>query len=107
MILPNKYYLLLQLALFITATLSKKQLQGKLLQIVEIFRHGARYRIDNCSYIDNNQINYGQLTAQGQRMHFLLGKSLYDKYSIALNIPKTYNHTFIYVKSTNYDSIFI
>ncbi|EAS02779.2 histidine phosphatase family (branch 2) protein (macronuclear) [Tetrahymena thermophila SB210] len=103
MMLSNKFYLLLQLALFLTTVYSKKQPQGKLLQIVEIFRHGARYRIDNSSYSDNNQINYGQLTAHGQRMHFLLGKTLYDKYSITLNIPKTYNHTFIYVKSTNYD----
>ncbi|KAL4454537.1 hypothetical protein ABPG74_021742 [Tetrahymena malaccensis] len=83
------------------AILAAEPQGGKLLQVVETFRHGARYRIYNSSYPDNDQINYGELTAEGQRMHYVLGVTLQQKYADSLKFPQTYDHTFIYAKSTN------
>ncbi|EAR98026.1 histidine phosphatase family (branch 2) protein (macronuclear) [Tetrahymena thermophila SB210] len=86
---------------FTQAILAAQDPQGKLLQVVETFRHGARYRIYNSSYPNNNQINYGELTAEGQRMHYVLGVTLQQNYAQSLNFPDKYDHTFIYAKSTN------
>ncbi|KAL4499352.1 hypothetical protein ABPG72_006938 [Tetrahymena utriculariae] len=92
---------LLALLAFTQAILAAQDPQGQLLQVVETFRHGARYRIYNSSYPDNNQINYGELTAEGQRMHYVLGVTLQQNYANRLNFPQTYDHTFLYAKSTN------
>lgn len=99
------YLLTIVLALLLTVA-------SKLLMVQEVFRHGARFPIyaelDNySSYARTGQIegtdarNSGELTKEGKRMHYLLGKIIYGQYWQALELPITYNSSLIYVKSTD------
>jgi hypothetical protein len=43
----------------------------------------------------------GELTKQGKRMHYMLGKIIFGQYWQALELPLAYNSSQLYVKSTD------
>lgn len=81
----------------------------KLIQVHEIFRHGARYPLhssprDKSEYaLQENEL--GELTLQGKHMQYVLGKIIYDRYWKALfeGTPyiNKYHPSQFYIKSTN------
>lgn len=82
----------------------------RLIAIQEIFRHGARYpynliKNDPISEQAAHNHELRELTPQGKRQHYLLGKSLYRKYWKKLFGGTQFEHQFhpelIYVYSTN------
>lgn len=81
----------------------------KLVFIQEVFRHGARYPINNHTW-DNTQFAadqnlLGELTGEGKHMHYVLGKALYTRYWQALFANTSYENMYhqsqFYVRSTN------
>ena len=81
----------------------------KLIMIQCITRHGVRYpQYPNEHDFSNITIAHDalkELTAEGRRMHFLLGRKLYQKYWNALFQGSQYEHqlnrSLIYAKSTD------
>lgn len=43
----------------------------------------------------------GELTRQGKRMHYFLGRIIFGRYWEALELPAALNTSLIYVKSTD------
>jgi len=76
-------------------------------QVVSLFRHGARYHIN--SYYDGNSTKevWGELTAVGMRQHETLGKMLRKEYIDKLNfIGSTYKHGEIEIYTTDVNRTF-
>ena len=106
----NSYSNLLRTALFAVVSLALQALGqddptvgSKLIMVVETFRHGARQRIYSSSYPDNTPtIDYGELTAEGEREHYVLGQTLRTAYADSdIKFPLAYDHTWIHAKSTD------
>jgi broad specificity phosphatase PhoE len=68
-----------QLALFVAIILSTV-VEGKLFQVVSLFRHGARFHING--YYDGNSTKplWGELSAVGMRQHESLGHMIRRDY---------------------------
>ena len=46
--------------------------------------------------------DYGELTAEGEREHYVLGQTMREKYADSdIKFPIAYDHTWIYAKSTD------
>lgn len=80
---------------------------GDLIFVQELFRHGARYPIhpstkDGTEYALADNMA-GELTDEGKRMHYLLGKKLYKDYWESLGMNNTYNSSYVFIKSTNFN----
>lgn len=81
----------------------------RIIQVHEIFRHGARYPLhsfsnDKSDYAERDNL-LGELTLQGKHMQYILGKIMYDHYWKPLfqgtpYIDK-YHPSQFYIKSTN------
>lgn len=73
----------------------------QLLSVKEIFTPGTRYpnTAKYAPFLSKSQL--GELTSSGKRMHFLLGKLLYQEYWQALSLPNSYNQTFFYIESVD------
>jgi Histidine phosphatase superfamily (branch 2) len=83
------------LLLLVPSTLSS------LLQVISVFRHGARQPLYNF-YNAATFPDQGQLTPVGMRQHFLLGKELRKEYVHKLGfLSKQYNSKEIVVRSTS------
>jgi hypothetical protein len=70
------------------------QVRGELVQLVNMFRHGARYHLN--SYYDGNETlpNWGQLTSVGMRQHYTFGSMVRDLYSTQLKFLRpNFNHS--------------
>jgi hypothetical protein len=85
------------------------QTEKKLLLIQELFRHGARFPIfpmvvDGSDYAEREK-SVGELTTQGKKMHYLLGREIYKQYWVRLfgGTPYNdyYNNTKFFIKSTD------
>jgi lysosomal acid phosphatase len=77
---------------------------GELVQLVTMFRHGARYHIN--SFYDGNETipNWGKLTSVGMRQHYTLGSMVRDLYSTQLKFLRpNFNHSEVEVYSTDVD----
>lgn len=86
----------LAISLTFLTSLIKSQTLYKPIMISEIFRHGARtaYGDDQSEYV--KEIGVGNLTGNGQRMHFLLGQQVKENYKDLFNYDGTN-------KISNYD----
>ena len=74
----------------------------KLEMVIEVFRHGARQPIGSPDYASQWLEAVGELTSAGMRQHYLLGREMRKKYIDTLNfLPKYFNHSEIYVRSTD------
>ena len=62
----------------------------KTVLIAELFRHGARTttKRDKINFPFTKRIGFGNLTGNGQRMHFLLGQQIRKNYSELFNTAK-------------------
>ena len=73
--------------------------------VVEVFRHGHRAPEKELNFFDSVSWpkGFGELTAMGQRMHYLLGQLLREKYIVEQNLlDENYNQKQIYIRSTDY-----
>ncbi|KAL4428941.1 hypothetical protein ABPG74_011137 [Tetrahymena malaccensis] len=75
------------------------QVQAQLKFVLELYRHGARTPINSWYDADQQKADAGELTATGQRQHYNLGLKLREEYRGF--IPDHYNHSEIYVRSTD------
>lgn len=80
--------LIIIIALLLAATT-----QGKLVYLTELYRHGARYPVND--YYDGNQTKpyHGQLTGIGMRQHYLLGSYLRQDYLEQLGLRSSFDPT--------------
>ncbi len=91
----------LLVSLIVLLTLLSK-FSCKLEMVIEVFRHGARQPIGSPSYASHWSETEGELTSAGIRQHYLLGREMRKKYIERLNfLPKYFNHSEIYVRSTD------
>ncbi|EWS71522.1 histidine acid phosphatase family protein (macronuclear) [Tetrahymena thermophila SB210] len=91
----------LQITILILLLVGSIQVQAELQFVIEIYRHGARGPLGDWYDAREQKYTYGELTATGQRQHYNLGAQLRKEYSGFL--PDSYNHTQIYVRSTDYN----
>jgi hypothetical protein len=81
--------------------------ETKLVQVVSLFRHGARYHLND--YYDGNSTKpfWGELTAVGMRQHQTFGQRLRKDYIQSLSfLSDSYKHGEIEVITTDVNRTF-
>ena len=86
---------LIGLLLTLTLASAVQQLQ----MVIQISRHGARASISPDPWYDWD--HYGELTSNGIRAEYVLGKEALNRYSSL--IPSIYDPTLIKIRSTAYN----
>jgi len=105
MFFKNIIYILILLSICDKSLLKQEVSDEKLLFVLEHFRHGARGAYKSFNYIEwKDYLNEdwkgaGELTQLGMRQHYLLGKSVRNKYKNF--ISKEFNPNEIYIISTD------
>ena len=82
---------------------------GAILGVIEVTRHGARVPTTKYSWDQSKwPKNYGELTSEGMRQHYLIGVELRSRYIIESHlIDEQYNSSQIYIRSTDVDRTII
>jgi hypothetical protein len=81
--------------------------QNKLYQLVSLFRHGARYHINNLYDGNATREVWGELTAVGMRQHETLGNMLRKEYIDKLDfLSANYKPTEIEIYTTDVNRTF-
>lgn len=97
---PISIYLLLQSLVYIA--LSE---ETELVMLIELFRHGARREFEKFQHEPGNypgpNTGIGDLSNQGYRAHYLLGKAIRNKYADFL--PTIYSPNVFQIYSSNYN----
>lgn len=73
--------------LFVVITL------GKLVYLTELYRHGARYPVNDLYDGNQTKAYHGQLTGIGMRQHYLLGSYLRKDYLDQLGLSSSFDPT--------------
>uniref|UniRef100_A0A6B2EF65 acid phosphatase n=1 Tax=Phlebotomus kandelakii TaxID=1109342 RepID=A0A6B2EF65_9DIPT len=102
---PTRLFFLLGLLGVVLGASGSVEKTGKLVFAHVMYRHGDRTPIDpypTDPYRTSTAwdgVDWGQLTNEGKRQHYELGKWLKNRYRELVN--ETYNHNEIYIRSTD------